>query len=62
MIKGNLAQMISLRDTFTAKYPNCLEAHEFLAAKYQESRDYEKPFPSIKKFLKLIPITPMLIT
>jgi tetratricopeptide (TPR) repeat protein len=55
MIKGNLAQMISLRDTFTAKYPNCLEAHEFLAAKYQESRDYEKAISEYQKILKIDP-------
>jgi tetratricopeptide (TPR) repeat protein len=53
--KGELARFDSLRAAFIAKYPDCLETHEFLAGQYQMAKDYEMAIQEYQKILKADP-------
>jgi len=45
----------ALRDAFIAKYPECMESHEYLAIQYQEAREYERAIGEYEKILKIDP-------
>jgi len=54
-IKEDFPRVMSLRDSFISKFPDCLESHEFLANKYQRAKDYEKAISEFEKILKIDP-------
>lgn len=54
-IGGDWPKVRSLQATFIQKFPDCLETHEFLAAQYQEIKNYEKSIAEYQKILKIDP-------
>jgi tetratricopeptide (TPR) repeat protein len=54
-MKGDVVKANSLRSDFVSKFPDCLEAHEYMAMQYQEAKDYEKAIAEYQKILKIDP-------